>query len=87
MIGEATDLYGHFLQADKSDDGTGVKVTLDSPLTAGNTVWFTVITNVGGMISPDEMNEGNLGMQFAPQWMSVPINDVRVQIVTSLSMR
>ncbi|MCW4019505.1 MAG: hypothetical protein NWF00_12650 [Candidatus Bathyarchaeota archaeon] len=81
MIGEATDQYGNFLQAERSSDGTGVRVTLDSPLTAGNTVWFTLITNVADMISPDTTNEGNLGMQFAPQWMPVPINDVRVQIV------
>jgi hypothetical protein len=81
MIGEVTDQYGHFLQAERSSDGTGVKVTLDSPLTAGNTIWFTLTTNVGGMISPDTTNEGNLGMQFAPQWMSVPIYDVRIQIV------
>ncbi|XES78032.1 MAG: hypothetical protein ACBZ72_03940 [Candidatus Bathyarchaeia archaeon] len=81
MIGEVTDQYGHFLQADRSSDGTGVKVTLDSPLTAGNTIWFTLTTNVADMISPDSMNEGNFGMQFAPQWMSVPINDARIQIV------
>jgi hypothetical protein len=61
MIGEVTDQYGHFLQAERSSDGTGVKVTLDSPLTAGNTIWFTLTTNVADMISPDSMNEGNIG--------------------------
>jgi hypothetical protein len=33
------------------------------------------------MISPDTMNQGNLGMQFAPEWQEVPINDIRIQIV------
>jgi hypothetical protein len=82
-VGEAFDQYGHQLQA--SDDSSGsnyrVKVNLYSPLAAGNTIWFTLTTNVGGMISPDTMNQGNLGMQFAPEWQEVPISDVRVQIV------
>jgi hypothetical protein len=81
MIGEAVDQYGNYLDASKSSDGTGVKVNLASQLTAGNTIWFTVTTNVGGMISPDKTNPGNLGMMFAPEWQSVPINDVRIQIV------
>lgn len=81
MIGEANDQYGNYLQSTKSSDGTSVKVTLDSPLTAGNTIWFTLTTNIADMISPDKMNEGNLGMQFAPEWQAVPINDARIQIV------
>ncbi len=78
-VGEAFDQYGHQLQA--SNDGTTVKVNLYQPLTAGNTIWFSVTTNVAGLISPDSMNEGNLGMQFAPQWQEVPISNVRIQIV------
>ncbi len=82
-IGQAADQYGHQLQT--SDDSSGsdykVLVTLNQPLTAGNTIWFTLTTNVAGMISNDTQNPGNLGMEFAPEWMSVPINDVRVQIV------
>ena len=59
-----------------------VDVTLNQPLTAGNSVWFTVTTNVAGMISNDTQNPGNFGMQFIPQWISdIPISDVRVQIV------
>ena len=45
-----------------------VDVTLNQPLTAGNSVWFTVTTNVAGMISNDTQNPGNFGMQFIPQW-------------------
>ncbi len=78
-VGEALDQYGHQLQA--SNDGTAVKVNLYQPLTAGNTIWFAVTTNVAGLISPDTMNQGNLGMQFTPEWQEVPINDVRIQIV------
>jgi hypothetical protein len=82
-IGEAVDQYGHQLQKKDSSSGSNyqVQVNLYQPLTAGNTIWFTVTTNVAGMISNDTQNSGNYGMQFAPQWMSVPINDVRVQIV------
>ncbi|MCX6644653.1 MAG: hypothetical protein NT043_05555, partial [Candidatus Bathyarchaeota archaeon] len=36
--------------------------------------------------SNDTQNPGNLGMEFAPEWMSVPINDVRVQIVLPLGV-
>jgi hypothetical protein len=82
-IGEAVDQYGHQLQKKDSSSGSNyqVQVTLYQPLTAGNTIWFTVTTNVAGMIYNDTQNPGNYGMQFVPQWMSVPIDDVRVQIV------
>jgi hypothetical protein len=82
-IGEAVDQYGHQLQTKDTSSGSNyqVQVNLYQPLTAGNTIWFTVTTNVAGMISNDTQNPGNFGMQFAPQWMPVPIKDVRVQIV------
>ncbi len=83
-VGEAVDQFGRQLQA--TDDSSGsnyrVRVDLAEPLTAGNTVWFTVTTNVARMIFNDTTNPGNYGMQFAPQWLQdVPINDVRIQIV------
>ena len=82
-VGQAVDQYGHLLEATEDNDGSNyrVRVNLYQPLTAGNTIWFTVTTNVAGMIYNDTQNPGNYGMQFAPQWMPVPINDVRVQIV------
>ena len=87
-IGQAADQYGHQLKT--SDDSSGsdykVLVTLNQPLTAGNTIWFTLTTNIAGMISNDTQNPGNLGMEFTPEWMSVPINDVRVQIVLPLGV-
>jgi hypothetical protein len=81
--GEAVDQYGHQLETSDSSSGSNyqVQVNLYQPLTAGNTIWFTVTTNVAGMIYNDTQNSGNYGMQFIPQWMSVPIDDVRVQIV------
>jgi Predicted membrane protein (DUF2207) N-terminal domain len=77
------DQYGNHLQVSDVSSGSNyrVDVTLNQPLTAGNSVWFTVTTNVAGMISNDTQNPGNLGMQFIPQWTDVPIDDVRVQIV------
>src|SRR5664280_488086 len=82
--GQALDQYGNPLNvADASSGGDyRVDVTLNQPLTAGQSVWFQVTTNVAGMISNDTQNPGNLGMQFIPQWISdVSISDVRVQIV------
>jgi hypothetical protein len=87
-IGQAADQYGHQLQTSDDSSGSDYKVllTLNQPLTAGNTIWFTLTTNIAGMISNDTQNPGNLGMEFAPEWMSVPINDVRVQIVLPLGV-
>ncbi len=83
-IGESFDQNGQALQtSDVSSNGQYlVNVALAQPLTAGNTIWFTLTTNVGGMIRPDSKNPGNLGMIFAPEWRTdVPLPDVRVQIV------
>jgi len=81
--GESVDQYGHTLAVADASSGNDyrVDVTLDQPLNAGNSIWFTVTTNVAGMIYNDTTNQGNYGMEFAPQWTPVPINDVRVQIV------
>jgi hypothetical protein len=87
-IGQAVDQFGRQLQATKDNEGSNyrVRVTLSEPLSAGNTIWFTVTTNVAGMLSNDTQNPGNYGMQFAPQLMPVPINDVLVQIVLPLNV-
>jgi hypothetical protein len=81
--GQAIDQYGNQLQVSRADNGNNyrIDVTLNPPLTAGNSIWFTATTNVAGMISNDTDNPGNFGMQFIPQWTDIPINDVRVQIV------
>ena len=79
----AVDQYGNSLQVTDASSGSDyrVDVTLNQPLTAGQSVWFEVTTNVAGMINNDTENPGNFGMQFIPQWTNIPINDVRVQIV------
>jgi len=79
-IGEAVDQYGN--QLDKYSYTPDVaSVDFKQPLNAGDSIWYTITTNVAGMLSNDTTNPGNYGMQFAPQWLSIPINDVRVQIV------
>jgi hypothetical protein len=82
-IGQAVDQYGNHLDASDTSSGSNYQatITLNQPLTGGNNVWFTLTTNVAHMIYNDTTNPGNFGMEFAPEWMSVPINDVRVEIV------
>ena len=83
-IGQAMDEFGNQLQISDASSGSDsrIDVTLNQPLTQGQSVWFQVTTNVGSMISNDTSNPGNYGMQFIPQWISdVPISDVRVQII------
>jgi hypothetical protein len=79
-IGQAVDQYGNQLNKYKYTPDVA-SVDFKQPLNAGESIWYTITTNVAGMISQDTTNPGNYGMEFAPQWLSIPINDVRVQIV------
>jgi hypothetical protein len=81
-VGQAVDQYGHLLSASDTSSGSQYQatVTLNQPL-SGGTVWFTLTTNVAGMIYNDSTNPGNFGLEFVPEWMPVPISDVRVQII------
>ena len=80
-IGSAVDQYGNQLHTYKYTSDVA-SVDFKTPLTAGQSIWYTITTNVAGMISNDTQNPGNYGMQFIPQWdPNVPISDVRVQIV------
>jgi hypothetical protein len=79
-IGQAVDQYGNQLNKYKYTPDVA-SVDFKQPLNVGDSIWYTITTNVGGMISQDTTNPGNYGMEFAPQWLSIPINDVRVQIV------
>jgi hypothetical protein len=80
-IGSAVDQYGNQLHTYKYTPDVA-SMDFKTPLTAGQSIWYTITTNVAGMISNDTTNPGNFGMEFAPQWdPKVPINDVRVQIV------
>jgi len=82
-IGEAADQYGNSLVAYDVSSGSDyrVRVNLATPLTAGHSIWFTLITNVAHIIYEDIQNPGNVGMQFVPCWWPTTINDLRVLIV------
>lgn len=86
-VGQAVDQYGHQLAASDTSSGSQYQatVTLNQPL-SGESVWFNLTTNVAHMIYNDTTNPGNLGMEFTPEWMTVPINDVRVQIIMPLGL-
>jgi hypothetical protein len=80
-IGEAVDQNGRQLNTYKYTADVA-SVDFAQPLNAGDSIWYTITTNVAGMISNDTQNPGNYGMQFIPQWIdNAPINDVRVLIV------
>ena len=81
-IGNATDQYGNLLSTSDASSASDykVQVNLASPLMAGQTIWFTVITNVAKMIYED--NQTNVGMQFTPTWWpEATVSDLRVSIV------
>jgi hypothetical protein len=83
-IGSARDQYGNTLETADISSGSDykVRVNLDSPLQAGQTVWFTLVTNVAHMIYDDESNPGNDGMQFTLSWFSeATIKDAKVLII------
>jgi hypothetical protein len=82
-IGSAADQYGNVLSATDASEGSDykVKVVLNTSLIAGQTLWFTLTTNVAEMMYYDTMNPGNLGMQFIPCWWPVNVDDLQVTIV------
>jgi hypothetical protein len=82
-VGEAKDQYGNQLAATYASEGDNykVRVPLHTPLKAGQTIWFTLITRVLHMIYEDTQNAGNVGMQFIPSWWSVSVSDLHVSIV------
>jgi hypothetical protein len=80
-IGQAVDQYGNQIHT-YSYTPDVASVDFKQPLNVGDSIWYTITTNVAGMISNDSQNPGNFGMQFIPQWdTAVPISDVRIQIV------
>jgi hypothetical protein len=80
-IGPAADQYGNTLLAEDAREGTDykVKVTLNTPLRAGQTVWFTLMTNVAHMIYDD--TPGRVGMQFNSTWYAADVRDLRILIL------
>jgi hypothetical protein len=86
-IGTAQDQYGHTLSTLDASLGSDyrVQVNLVTPLMVGQTVWFTLQTNVGHMIYED--NQTNVGMQFIPTWLEGgTVSDMRVSIVMPLGV-
>lgn len=80
-LGQAIDQYGNQLNV-YSFTPDVASVDFEQPLKVGDSIWYTITTNVSGMIYNDTMNPGNYGMQFIPQWISdTAVSDVRVQIV------
>jgi hypothetical protein len=83
-IGQAVDQYGNVLPTSDTSSGQDykVRVQLNSALAAGQTLGFSLITNVAHMIYNDsKMNPGNVGMQFVPAWLSMArVPDLRVKI-------
>jgi len=83
-IGDALDQYGHALTASDTSSGSNykVRVNLYQPLQAGQTINFSLTTNVAKMIYNDTQNPGNVGMQFIPAWdIQTTIYDVQIMIV------
>ena len=81
-IGNATDEFGNVLSTSDASSGSDykVQVNLVSPLRSGQTIWFTLTTNVANMIYED--NETNVGMEFKPTyWTEATVSDLRVSIV------
>jgi hypothetical protein len=82
-IGEALDQYGNALNTSATSYGQDykVKVQLNSTLVAGQTLGFSLSTNVAKMIYNDTMNPGYFGMQFVPAWLSMArVPDLRVKV-------
>jgi len=82
-LGDAFDSEGHQLKLEDATQGSEykVRVYLHEPLTDAQSAEFTATTNVGHMIWEDEMNPGNVGLQFIPTVWSVGINDLRVLVI------
>jgi hypothetical protein len=82
-LGEAIDDAGRALTFEDATQGSDykVRVYLYEPITDGQSAEFTATTNVGQMIWKDEMNPGNIGLQFIPTSWSVGISDLRVLVV------
>ncbi|MCW3993826.1 MAG: hypothetical protein NWE85_04595 [Candidatus Bathyarchaeota archaeon] len=82
-IGPTKDEEGRILSTLDASSGEyyGVRVNLYTPISAGQSVWFTLLTNVGHMIWEDEDNPGNVGMQFIPCWWDAPVDELRLAVV------
>ncbi len=83
-IGQAKDENGHILQTRDVSQGQDykVEVNLHTPITTGQSIRFTLLTNVDYMIWKDDYNPGNAGMRFIPFWWDYAnVYELRVLVV------
>jgi hypothetical protein len=88
-MGQAEDQYEHILTTSDASSGNEyrVRVNLYTPLSAGQTIWFTLMTNVAHMIWEDTLNPGNVGMMFnATWWTEASVLDLRILVVLPLGI-
>jgi len=82
-IGEAKDRDRHNLST--SDVSTGdyyaVRIYLYTPISAGQSARFTLLTNVGHMIWKNEDDPGKVDMEFKPCWWDARIDELKVAVV------
>ena len=64
-VGTAFDQYGNQLNTYKYTSEVA-SVDFKTPLTAGQSIWYTITVNVAGMLSNDTTNPGNYGMSLRP---------------------
>ena len=80
---QVKDEEGHILNVSDVSSGKyyAVRVYLHTPISAVESVRFTLLTNVGHMIWEDEDNLGNVGMQFIPCWWDAHVDELRIAVV------
>ncbi len=80
-IGEAKDENNYTLQTADVSEGSNyrARVYLRTSITTGQSIRFTLLTNVGHMIWEDDPE--NAGMQFIPCWWDANVNEIRVLVV------
>ena len=81
ITGQAKDQFGNILLTSdiRSVGDYKVQVNLESSLTVGHTIWFTLNTSVPHMIWEDTPD--NVGMQFTSSLYGANVLDLRVLIV------
>ncbi|NWF87520.1 hypothetical protein HXY32_06920 [Candidatus Bathyarchaeota archaeon] len=84
----ALDQYGNVLTISDASSGSDYKVRVDlsQPLSAGQTIWFTLTTKVAHMIWEDTTDTNNVGMLFIPSWFDANIQNLRVAIALPPSL-
>jgi hypothetical protein len=88
-MGLAEDENGNILQTRDASQGEDYKVQVDlyTPITTGQSIQFTLLTNVGYMIWKDDYNPGNAGMQFIPCWWDDgQVYELRVYVALPLNV-